>query len=88
MINFYIYKNYQSDDAMGGFRGRVSEYHAIHNDRCYRIESVIHWTDISFAKGATTGEQATEEEIKEQESQIAEKKTIIDDIVSTFKFLE
>ena len=85
-IKFYIYKNYQPDNAMGGFRARVSEYHTIYNNRCYRIESVVHWTDVSVTKGATTGESATQEEIEEQENQIAEKKAMVDGIVSTFKF--
>lgn len=87
--NFYVLYDNTSDNAMGGARGTVSEYHIIHNGYCYILNSNIYWREAGYLGIMENGKSdATPQETQDQAAAININNEILNQMLSSFKFTE
>lgn len=79
---------YWPDHAMGGLRTINRRYALVRQASCYHLNTTVHWQDIAFSKGATTGEPATAEELQREQDWINGQTILNEGVISTFKFTQ
>jgi len=84
---FYVYWDKLRDAAMGGERGLRSQYRIIHNNYCYILHYEFSWR-VSIGGTKNGGAEPGGTETAEQEAYIEKQTAELEQILSTFRFLE
>jgi eight-cysteine-cluster-containing protein len=86
---FIVVSDKQKDSAMGGARALYSYYQISHEGLCYELKSQVYWSEVGWASYAETGKSdVTDSEIIAQKEIVEKHAQILDDILSTFKFID